>query len=928
MNRPTMQALRVNLEQDSVLHRITNRIRRSLELNEILAATAAEVRSLLSTDRVKIYKFQPDGSGQVVAESIQENRLPSLFGLTFPAGDIPPHARELFVKSRVRSVINVSVQEIGHSHLEELEDGETRSEDIRYRLLDPCHLEYLTAMGVKSSVAVPIFHQERLWGLLVSHHSEPRDIPNEELQLLQGVVDQLSVAIAHADLLAQAQEKARRQASLNRINSFLHSSTTIALQPALEETIAAFGGTGGRLCVKADAYDVSNGTVRSFAECLQNDSVQVYTWGKQPQMPELARYPLMEQYSVWQEHYKTGNYDIWAVSDIFQDDALRNLQCAFYTTKIRSLLMIPLQYRQELFGYLSIFRDEFATETLWAGRVEDDKRQLYPQISFEVWRNAKRLEIPKWSESELELGRSLGGHFSTAIYQYEMRHQLQTLNANLESQVQERTAKLLEAAEDMQRAAEQQRVLFKVVAKMRDSLNLETIFQTTTQEVGKSLQADRVVVYRFYDDWSGEFIHNFEFVTSEWNKLVSLLDTRTVWADTCLQETCGGRFSKGETLVVDDVYQFGHAPCYVEALEKLQVKAYVIAPIFVGQKLWGLLTAYQHSDTRRWKTLEVEFFTQVATQLGVAIQQADLLTQTQSKTQQLSQALQDLQSTQTQLIQTEKMSSLGQLVAGVAHEINNPVNFIHGNIEHITEHTEDLLSLLQLYQQHYPNPKPEIAAKAKAVDVVFLTEDVSKILNSMKVGTDRICQIVQSLKIFSRLDRAEVREVDIHEGVDSTLMILQHRLKADGNSPGIKVSKEYGNLPFIECYPGQLNQVFMNLLSNAIDALDEKNLERSPQERQTNSSLIHIRTEALAKDWVAIRIIDNGIGMSEEVRCCIFDPFFSTKSVGKGTGLGLSISYQIVLEKHGGNIKCLSVPGKGTEFRIEIPIRLPVCSQS
>jgi len=479
MNLPNVQAATwVDSEQNSVLHRITNRIRRSLELQEILTATVAEVRSLLGTDRVKIYKFHSDQSGQVVAESIYDNRLPSLLGLNFPAGDIPPHARELFIKSRVRSIVDVNLQQIGHSPFQELEYGDTLSEDVHYRPVDPCHLEYLTAMGVKSSVVVPIFHYEQLWGLLVSHQSESRAIPNTELQLLQLVVNQLSIAIAQSEHLAQVSEQAQREAALNRLNNFLHSLSTVELQPALEEAVVAFQGVGGRLCIKAActsnpdrdlepssahvlhqftdrAYNLQEGTDRSFADCLKSGNVHVYTYGVQPKPPELAKHRLMEQYNVWQEHYKSGEYDIWAVSDLYQIDALRNLQAAFYTTKIRSILMIPLQYRQQLFGYLSIFRNEFETETLWAGRVEEDQRQIYPQLSFEAWRDGRRATMHKWSASELELARSIGGQFSTAIYQYEMRQQLQNLNTKLESQVQERTAKLLKASDDIQQAAEQ-----------------------------------------------------------------------------------------------------------------------------------------------------------------------------------------------------------------------------------------------------------------------------------------------------------------------------------------------------------------------------------------------------------------------------------------------------------------------------------------
>lgn len=294
--------------------------------------------------------------------------------------------------------------------------------------------------------------------------------------------------------------------------------------------------------------------------------------------------------------------------------------------------------------------------------------------------------------------------------------------------------------------------------------------------------------------------------------------------------------------------------------------------------------------------------------------------QLREKTQQLEATLAELKRTQMQIVQSEKMSSLGQLVAGVAHEINNPVNFIYGNLSHANEYTQDLIGLVQLYQQAYPSPAPQVQAEAEAIDLDFLVEDLPKLLSSMKVGTDRIRQIVISLRNFSRTDEAEMKAVDLHEGIDSTLMILQHRLKPRHDHPAIAVVKDYADLPLVECYTGQLNQVFMNILSNAIDAIEERDHGRTAEEIEQHPGEIKISTHPINFERVQICISDNGIGMSTAVQQHLFDPFFTTKPVGSGTGLGMSISYQIITEKHRGRLTCRSELGQGTTFAIEIPI--------
>ncbi|MDZ8189472.1 MAG: ATP-binding protein [Nostoc sp. ChiSLP02] len=290
----------------------------------------------------------------------------------------------------------------------------------------------------------------------------------------------------------------------------------------------------------------------------------------------------------------------------------------------------------------------------------------------------------------------------------------------------------------------------------------------------------------------------------------------------------------------------------------------------------------------------------------------------------------DLKQNYSRLIQNEKMAALGQLVAGIAHEINNPVNFIAGNLVHAIEYSQDLLSLIRLYQECYPEPATEIRNAIAQIELDFLTTDLPRLLSSMKIGTKRIEEIILSLRNFSRLDESEKKLVDIHEGIDSTLLILQSRLNNPKIGKSITLIQEYGNLPLVECYPGLLNQVFMNILANAIDALEERIESEGDRGENLTPSLLHpqcpitpqirIYTELSKDKHVIIRIVDNGLGIPEHLQERLFDPFFTTKPVGKGTGLGLSISYQIIVEKHNGQLECMSLFGQGTEFIIKIPI--------
>ncbi|MFN6462970.1 MAG: AAA family ATPase [Nostoc sp. DedVER02] len=363
-----------------------------------------------------------------------------------------------------------------------------------------------------------------------------------------------------------------------------------------------------------------------------------------------------------------------------------------------------------------------------------------------------------------------------------------------------------------------------------------------------------------------------------------------------------------------------------------KIKSLMCTSIVNQGKLIGLLYLENNLTVGAFTSDRIQLLKILFSQAAISLENARLYANLEDKIEErtrelneknarLKQTLRELKLTQTQLIQTEKMSSLGQMIAGIAHEINNPVSFIHGNLDHIERYTQDLLSLINFYQNLYPNLTPEIEDFLENIDVDFIKEDIPKTLSSMKIGTERIREIVLTLRNFSRLDEADMKAVNIHEGIESTLLILQSRLQVKPHKLPIEIIKNYGDLPNVECYAGQLNQVFMNVLNNAIDALERSNQGKTTEGIKSNYSAIAIRTQVVNPDLVAISIKDNGVGMSDSVRQRIFDPFFTTKPVGQGTGLGLSITYQIVVDKHQGTIECISTPGEGTELIIQIPCR-------
>ncbi|MEG4015031.1 MULTISPECIES: GAF domain-containing sensor histidine kinase [unclassified Microcoleus] len=472
------------------------------------------------------------------------------------------------------------------------------------------------------------------------------------------------------------------------------------------------------------------------------------------------------------------------------------------------------------------------------------------------------------------------------------------------------------------RQAEQESLLRLIGNQIRSTLDLGTILQTAVREVRQLLQCDRVIIYQFEDNWQGKVV--VEDMTVPWPSILG-----DMGADKCFRGDYATLYQQGRVKAINDIFNSGLEPCHVDFLDRLQVKANLIVPIITYRseetsqspaeisnlkpgRLWGLLIAHECRDTRNWQRQEMELLSQLADQMAIAIQQAGLYSQvreaavkSQAQTQQLQAALQELRSAQQQLIQTEKMSGLGQMVAGIAHEINNANNFIHANLFHAKEYFKVLNEALEFCGKACPEAAEALVKINEELELDYVREDFGKLLNSMREGSGRIRSIVTTLRSFSRLDEAEFKAVDLHEGLDSSLLMLQNKLKTN-----IKIDKEYGSLPRVNCHAGQINQVFYNLIDNALDAIDSAD---KPGE-------LTIRSWQSEPDWVAISVRDTGNGIPAEIQDKIFDPFFTTKPVGKGTGLGLSVCYQVVVQAHGGRIRCVSEVGGGTELIVELPL--------
>jgi GAF domain-containing protein len=814
-------------ERQKALSRVISRIRESLDIDIIFAVTVTEVRQLLNTDRVGVFRFEPESGweGEFIYEDVDQKWVSAL-STKLENNCFTEDFTQLYQEGRIKVI-----------------------SDIYQDISSDCDVEILEKFQVRANIAVPLIKGKDLWGLLCIHQcSEPRQWQEAEVEFVQLIAEHLGVALQQADYIEQVKFQSAQLAQAKAREKSAECQKTIA------KTIE-------KIRQSLDLESIFRTTTDELRQLLNVDRVSIYRFNpdwsgefvfesvaegwvnlmqEQLQPPELGdnisecklkdlvepptdtylqdtsggRFAKGEVYRVCDDIYNCG----------FTDCYIKVLE----SYEAKAYVIVAILYNKKVWGLLAAYQNS------------------QPRY---------------WQEDEVYLLTQIGGQLGVALQQAEYLQKLQ------------------KQAAEISKAAERQRALVNTVDKIRQSLDIDIIFKTTTQEVRRLLEVERVAIYRFYPDWSGEFVA--DSILDDWTPVVK---PQPVIERVLLQEIKAGKYARNEVFV----------------------------PISQGEKLWGLLVAYQNSQPHYWQEEEINLLAQVGVQLGVALQQAESLEQMQMQKEEIAQTLKELQITQSKLIQSEKMAGLGQLIAGLAHEINNPISFIYGNIPYVNDHIKDLLNLVHLYQNNYPQAPAEIQDQAAEIDLDFISDDLPKMLNSMMSGADRIRQLVLSLRTFSRLDEAEMKPVDLHTGIDSTLSILQHRFQPQDNTPEIEVIKEYGELPAVICYAAQINQVFMNILTNALDALQESLIE-SPK--------IWIRTKVIDTNHLQICIADNGCGIPENVRDRIFEPFFTTKEIGQGSGLGLSVSYQIIVEKHGGQIKCISEFGKGCEFLIEIPIQ-------
>ena len=849
-----------------LLHRMMNRIRQSLELPAILKGTVAEVRTFLETDRVKVYRFDADGSGEVVAESVREECLPSLLGQHFPPEDIPTEVRELFLKARQRSIVDVAKQEIGLSPLDCPETGESiTSYDIRFRPVDPCHVEYLISMGVQSSLVVPILHREQLWGLLVSHHSSPRQVTERELQIVQLVADQLSIAIAQSTLLEQTRAQAAQEATINRVGKLLHSMTEMRLQQALELTVSTLQAAGGRVyIVPQNPGEKAQLFVCGYWGVDHNGGMGEEQSGEEV----LERSPIpFEEHHTWQQWLNTqetinGGKQTWAIADLHQLALPEYLADAFDGAGIRSLLVIELQSRQKHLGYLSFFRREIEIETLWARRPDrDDPRQKRPIISFEKWRELKQSQAQGWTIAEIELACALGGHFATAIHQYQLYQQVHSLNASLQQDIEERklaeikicalNAELEQRVQE--RTTELQRANTELVREISDRKQTKASLERLSRKSELILNSAGEGIYGLNSEGKLTFINPAaarmlgyqveELIVSIADK--KDLDAYPTYIPSEFLRESGDRFMHAilnHSKPDGNLYSWEDNPIY-ETLKTGAVQ-HITGDIF-----------HHHDGTK----FPVEYVSTPIREQGKIVGAVVIF--------------KDI--TERQIVERIK----NEFVSVVSHELRTPLTSIRSALGLLT----------------HGSLKNQPAKSQRMLEIAFdntnrLVRLINDILDIERINSGKVTMKKQICNAAELMTQAVDEMQAMAEKAEINLISapVETQLWADSD---------------------RIIQTFTNLLSNAIKF-------SSPHSTVCLSA-------KLEDSQILFQVKDQGRGIPEDKLETIFDRFQQVDASNSrnqgGTGLGLAICRSIV-QQHGGKIWVESNLGNGSTFYLTLPI--------
>jgi len=837
------EATRDAAMQESLMRRITDRIRSTSDINAICQTAVDGARTLLQADRVAIYQFKKDWRGRVIVESVSEP-WSSVLGDIGADDCFSGKYAELYRNGRVRAIDDVEADP----------------------KLDACHVKFLRSLQVRSNLIVPIALKatdgvslgnneptEQLWGLAIAHQcSGVHRWRSREIQLMSQLAGQIAIALRHVELSRRIQSQARRERMLRHTVSQIRSSFDLM---AILQTAST-----------------------SVRELLGSDRVTVYRF-----RPDFDGDVVVE--SVSDRAFSILNRRV-------RDNCFTNPRPSYFTGQVRAV-------------------EDITT----APDLDDCHRQFLIDLDVKAYAIAPIVIRPQAARSNSPYPNSaIGAHDMmlwglTIVHECEATRDWHEDDLSLLRQVNDQIAIAIQQSELYERARERARreeTLRRSIAQIRGSLDLPTSLQAAADSARSVLSADRVTIYQFDDDWDGRVI--IESVDRpEW----SVLDRQI--RDNCFQGESAQLYLAGRARTIADIHTDPYLDdCHRDFLAELPTRASATVglvvnvdrdgkPVSEGGRvwLWGLLIVHQCDTARNWTTEEVDILRQIGDQMAIAIQQSTLYERTRSQAETLQNSLDRLKNTQAQLLRSEKLSSLGKMAGGVAHEINNANNFVFANLYHARAYIEDLLDALGSAEG------TEIAAIREEIDFEFIKDDFPKLIGSIESGSSRIKSIVEALQQFNGTQTLEFQPVRPVERIDSCLNDRRDRLK------NIRIVKDLGVMPCLECHPIQLERAIGNLLDNAIDAANAR-----PDDGVEPCISISLADRG---EWVELIVTDNGTGIPDEVRPRIFDPFFTTKDVGDGTGLGLTMTYQIIVEGHGGKIDTIAPPEGGASFIVLLP---------